>query len=263
MKKILGIILLGLSLVANAQQLPPKDLSTCLVQIPYGQPKSKKQNTSLICRRAYLLEHDNNAKIPKWVSYTLTPERAVGCAVRSDSFAADQSLPAGQRAELKDYAKSGYDTGHIANSSDMLWDITAERESFILSNMTPQLPGFNRGIWKKLEDQTRAWASDRKNTLLIYAGPIYSKQDQMIGKNSVIVPHAFFKIIIDTKTRETLVFRFDHEPSTAKLDTFLTSLAQVQKETSVMFPVPKNAVYSASIWESKSKNVSKAKRNVC
>jgi endonuclease G len=264
-KQIAYSILFAFSVSAAAQsQDPPLPIEQCVAQIPYGQPVVKKHDTAVICRKAYLLEHDNKAKIPQWVSYTLKPENATGCEKRMSVFKSDRSLPADKRAELKDYAKSGYDTGHIANSADMSWNPEAARESFILSNMTPQLPQFNRGIWKKLEDQTRAWAINRSHTLLIYAGPIYNqKQDKTMGANLVTVPNGFYKIIIDTQTNEAMVFRFNHEAASGSLTKFLSSLAQVQKETGIVFPVPKSVKYADKIWPSATKSAKAAKAEVC
>ena len=261
---ILSLFVVLASVSAQAQQQPPQDPASCAAQIPFGQPVVKKQDTTVICRKAYMLEHDNKAKIPVWVAYTLTPDHSTGCVARSNAFAPDESLPYDKRAALKDYAKSGYDIGHQANDGDMSWDTQVERESFILSNMAPQLPGFNRGIWKQLEDQTRAWAKNRNHTLHIYVGPIYDyKKDSTIGKNAVIVPHAFFKIITDTETGEVIVTEFSHEASKAKLSTFITSLAQVQKDTGIVFPMPKSAKFSTEMWPSATKSVRASKGAVC
>jgi len=264
-KKFSILFLLAISFSCFSQtQDAPLDVSQCAEQAPYGQPTGAKQDTTIICRKAYILEHNNKAKVPDWVSYVLIPAHAVGCVPRSNAFAPDRSLPEGSRSELKDYAKSGYDIGHQANDGDMSWDVDVERESFILSNMAPQLPGFNRGIWKKLEDQTRAWAVSRNDTLLVYVGPIYSlTQDNAIGKDRVIVPHAFFKIIVDIKTNEVMAFEFKHESSSKELDTFMTSLAQVQKDTGLVFPMPKDAVFSPNLWPSMTKSVRTSKKGVC
>jgi endonuclease G len=54
-----------------------------------------------------------------------------------------------------DYEKSGYDRGHLAPAADMGFSKITMAESFYYSNMSPQVPGFNRGIWKQLEEQTR------------------------------------------------------------------------------------------------------------
>jgi endonuclease G len=264
-KNILLSFILAISFSANAQsQSAPLDIKQCAAQIPFGQPKGLKQDTTLICRKAYLLEHDNKAKIPQWVAYVLTPAHAIGCEKRLNAFKSDRSLPADKRSEVKDYAKSGYDIGHIANSADMSWDPDVARESFILSNMTPQLPGFNRGIWKKLEDQTRAWSVGRSHNILIYAGPIYNKvQDKTIGTGMVTVPNGFYKILIDMDTSEVMIFMFKHESKVGSLNQFITSLAQVQKDSKFVFPMPKNPKFATAIWPSSTKNAAKAKSEVC
>jgi endonuclease G, mitochondrial len=264
-KYFLSAIALACSFTVNAQsQDEPLPLKACEAHVPFGQPTSAKQDTTLICREGYFLEHDNKAKIPIWISYVLTPDKAVGCEKRLKAFKADRSLPDGKRSDVKDYAKSGYDMGHIANSADMSWNFDVARQSFILSNMTPQTPGFNRGIWKKLEDQTRAWAVSRSHNILIYAGPIYDiKQDKTIGNNMVTVPDGFYKVLVDLDTKEVLSFHFKHESGFGSLNQYVTSLAQVQKESKLVFPMPKQVKFSDTIWESSTHNVSKAKSEVC
>lgn len=261
--RFLFTLLLAISLTANAAQQPPLALDQCIDQAPFGFPTLKKENVSSICRDGHFIVYDNSAKIPAFASYVLTPEKAVGCLERTNSFATDQSLQKSSASTIKDYAKSGYDKGHMVNSGDMRWSIQAEEDSFILSNMAPQLPGFNRGIWKELEDATRAWSINRKSPILIYVGPIYNKyQDSTIGKGLVTVPHAFYKILIDINTREMLVFYFLHESSSEPLDKFITSLAQVQKETGITFSVPKD-VKSTELWQMITKSGRRAKELAC
>ena len=265
MKKFLVAFLLAFSFSAfAADQAAPLPLEQCQVHAPYGFMASKKQNTSTVCRTGYVLEHDNLAKIPVWVSWSLTPEHTLGCLPREDAFAADLSLPATARAYPKDYAKSGYDTGHLANDGDFRWNAEVSRQSFILSNMTPQLPEFNRGIWKKLEDTTRGWAISRQHTLIIYAGSIYDrKQDSTIGVRQVTVPHAFFKIIIDTETNEVQPFLFKHEGSSESLQTFLTSVAEIQRQSGLVIPLPTGAKISKTLWETKVKSAVASKKMAC
>ncbi len=260
MKKLIALLILTLGFSVNARQAPPLPNKQCDAQVPFGEPLSSKQDTTLICRNAYLLEHDNKAKIPQWVSYTLTPDHTTGCVKRTNAFAADESLPV--RSTPKDYAKSGYDIGHMANDGDMSWSVQAERESFILSNMAPQLPGFNRGIWKQLEDRTRAYSKNTGHTVHIYVGPIYSKQDITIG-NGVVIPHAFFKIITDLETKETYVSIFPHAQSKAGLSTFVTSLAEVQRQTGLVLPLPENGKFVIDMWSTRTKSVRASKNAIC
>lgn len=260
MRAFIAIFFLCFSLSSFADQ-QPLHLLQCAKQVPFGFHIVKKNNISNICRKGYFVSYDNQAKIPVYVSYVLTPEEAVGCLTRTNSFAADQSLPSNYAASIKDYAKSGYDKGHMANDSDMRWDAQAEEDSFILSNMAPQLPSFNRGIWKKLEDLTRAWAIDRNHNILVHVGPIYSSTDKTIG-NDVVVPHAFFKILIDMDTKEMQVFLFKHGASTADLSTFLTDLSTIQASTNIIFAIP-NGIKNSGFWNIQSKSNRKEKDRVC
>lgn len=268
LRKVLLPFLLVASVVsalAATPQAPPLPVASCQAQIPYGKPVSKTANTALICRHAYLVLSDLKEKIPVWVAYTLTPGHAIGCVERSNAFAADQSLEQDERATPADYAKSGYDIGHVAPDGDMSWDDTVEHESFILTNMTPQLPGLNRGIWKLLESDVRAWAYERNHTLLIYAGPIYIPgKDDSIGNDHVDVPISFYKIVVDTTTNEVLAFIF---PQAEGLGTDLTKMrstvSDVQKETGITFPLPAGYTEPAIMWSVTMKTFTAAKKSAC
>lgn len=262
--RILLMVILSMT-VQLSHSTPARGFDECIAESPFKQlPTSKKQRTVKLCRKAYALEYDPNAKLPIWVSYTLQPSETVGCLKRSDSFSRDPDLADEEASDPKDYVKSGYDMGHMANSSDMRWDEQAERESFYLTNMAPQVPSFNRGVWKKLEDSTRGWALSRQHPIHIYVGPIYNReQNPRIGKNGVTVPSAFYKILIDIDTNEAQVYMFKHERSKADLGVFITSLAEVQKQTGVVFPVPKGVTYTSAGWVRDIKSNRDAKAKVC
>lgn len=245
-KTILFSLMMFFGMAAQAGSL-----DACSAQFVYGPPSITKANTTDLCHTAYALKHDNVAKIPVWVAYTLTPEHAEGCFPRTNKFAADPLLKPGDRAELNDYRNSGYDKGHVANDADMSWSATTERESFLLSNMNPQVHGLNAGIWKDLESDVRDWAFLTKHTLQVYAGPIYDPaKDKTIGADKVVVPHAFYKIVIDTQTKQTLAFIFPHEPtSTGKLVDYQVTVSAVEKATGVTFNVPNDKNKITTIWK--------------
>ena len=262
MRLLLVLLLTVTSLASTAQVRPSQPIAACAEHVPYGAPNPRRQDMTLVCRQGYALEHDNKAKIPAWVAYTLTTERALGCSTRGEKFIPDPAVPADKSATLKDYAKSGYDMGHMANSADMRWSDTVSDESNVLSNVTPQVAGLNRGAWKSLEIRTRSWAIDRDN-LLIYVGPIYKKRGaSTIGPGQVVVPDAFFKVIIDRDTNEVMSFIYPHQKSTLTPEHFMTSLAEVQKQTAFVLPVPKGAKAVKEPWALNASSVS-AKAAVC
>ena len=219
------------------------------------------------CNTAYLLQHDNTAKIPAWVAYTLTPTNAIGCVVRTNAFATDKTLPEGGRSESSDYAGSGFDQGHLAPDGDMSWDLQVEYESFLMSNMSPQYPNFNRGIWKSLETNVRAWTFGMNHSFTVYTGNIYGPNSKTIGENKVVVPEKLFKIVIDNETKTVLSFIIPNvERQPVDLQPHLTSVLEVEKETGITFPVPNGTDKSAvakTIWPADYKKLTDSKRQAC
>ena len=246
-------------------QWAPLPIEQCQKQAPYGFPQTAKQGVA-ICRAGYVTLNDTAAKLPIWVSYTLYPEYALGCVPRSNGFMADAFLPKGMRAEISDYAKSGYDIGHVAPNADMSSFDQFEKESFLLTNMFPQMPGLNRGIWKLLETSVRGWTTQLGHPLVVYAGPIYGPGDKTIGLNQVVVPHAFYKIVIDTTTNEVAGFLFPHIGNQGNdLTKVRASIGQIQQLAGVQFAYPANAVELPLnyIWPVDYKALTDAKRAKC
>lgn len=269
MKKLLSAILFAAcALGAHADQRPPFPVDQCHVFTPYGAITSNHPlDATLICRQGYFTLHDNVAKIPVWTIWGVSPKHVNGCVPRSNRFAADASLPADKRSTPQDYAGSGYDQGHIANDSHQSWDPQVELESFLMSNMTPQLPGLNRGIWKLLETSTGAWTFSTQHTMLVYAGPIYNvATDRKIGKNSVDVPGAFYKIVIDMQTGATLAFIFPQAENQGNdLTRVQTTVAAVEQATGLRFGIPAghNKAAKETIFPTDFKSVAQDKKKLC
>lgn len=139
----------------------------------------------------------NSYKDAEWVSYTLTQEKLIKNARRTNKFTEDKNISTGS-AKLSDYKASGYDRGHLAPAADMAWSEQSENESFLMSNMTPQVPQFNRGIWKELESQVRKYAQSL-DFLVVATGPVLEKQPEeysTIGQSKVCVPEYFYKVLL-------------------------------------------------------------------
>lgn len=229
-----------LSFEAKAVDQPdPMPFDHCMKMLPYGVPQTTT-NTKTICRTGYLVNHDTIAKIPTWVAYSMQPSTPISCLPRDDAFAPDQALSKGLRAELVDYQKSGYDQGHIAPNADMSFSEQAARESFLLSNMSPQLPSVNRGIWKQLESSVRAWSYTQKHAVSVYAGNIWTHKSKTIGPNKVVVPDYLWKVVIDHTTNKAVAFLFPHVDGLQATDIapFQVTVAQIEKATGLTIPAP-------------------------
>jgi len=239
MKRILTALVF-LAATANTYawtQRPNFPAQQCAALAPYGIPQVQKLDATLICRQGYFMLHDNQARIPVWGSWVVTPQNVNGCVARTNAFAVDQSVPASARPD--DYAGTGYDKGHNANDAHQSFDQQVEYESFLMTNMMPQLPGLNRGIWKLLETATGAWTFDSQGPVLVYSGPIYNvAKDKKIG-TGVDVPYGFYKIVYISKTNSLLAFIFPHKENQGNdLTVVQTTVADVEDNTGIQFPIP-------------------------
>lgn len=222
-------------------QRQPLPVEQCKIHAPYGFPKTT--NVQPICRQGYLVGYDASAKIPKFVTYQLVPQNSLGCVLRSNAFATDQSIQGG--ATPQDYVGTPYDKGHQAPDGDLSWDQQVEYESFLMTNMAPQAGSLNRGIWKLLETSVRGWAEELQKPLTIYVGAVYDKTDLTIGKG-VVVPHAFYKIVIDNNSKQVAGWWFPHVQPYPNLGNDLTkfrmTIANIEKASGVNFMFPRKAV---------------------
>ena len=270
MKKILIAVfaLLLPTFVYAWDQRPNQPMDVCKPFMPYGDiVNTGKQKTTPLCRQGYFIMHDNDAKIPLYAAWNITPERVNGCVKRTNAFVADAALPPNQRSTPSDYAGSGYDQGHIANDAHQSWDQQVEYESFLMSNMSPQLPGLNRGIWKLLETSTGAWTFSRKHTLVIYAGNIYTiGKDKTIGNNKVVVPNKLWKIVIDTQTKEVFAFLFPQAENQGNdLSKVQVTVADIETATGLSIPLPlgTNKLTKSALWATDFKSIAENKKAVC
>ena len=262
---LIGAVLSVFASFSNAGELSQVSSTLCKPNIPYGAPAPSRENVIPICRTAYAIGFDTHAKIPSWVSYLLKNENAFGCFPRVSSFRIEPAVPPGTSATQKDYAKSGYDIGHMANSADLRWSRQTEIDSEVFSNAAPQTPELNRGEWKTLEDQIRRWAITRKNDLLIYVGPIYNKAAPTYMKGtSVVIPTSFYKVIVDTKTKEVLSFVYPNiKDITGDIADFVTSFQEIQRLSGIVFPLPKAAIFSSTVWTTQEKTTKAQKSKAC
>jgi len=267
MKRLLTLILaLAASTVFAWEQRAPLPVQACAVHSPYGFAATQRAATP-ICREGYLVAYDAPVKIPVYVAYTLKPENALGCFPRTNAFTADQSLN-GTGARPDDYAGTGYDKGHAAPDGDLSWSQIVEYESFLMTNMYPQHGSLNRGIWKLLETSVRGWTVQLNNTFTIYVGALYGAGDPTIG-NGVIVPHGYYKIVVNQNTGAIAGWVFPHTKPYQNLGNDMTKfrvpVAQIQQQAGVQYAFPPNAKELApgGEWPVDFGALTKAKRAKC
>ena len=190
----------------------------------------------IIEHEGYSLLYSEEHEQPYWVAYLLTAEELSGNVNRTDNFRSDNSIQTSS-ASLSDYRGSGYDRGHLAPAADMEWSTEAMKDSFYLSNMSPQLPGFNRGIWKKLEEWIRDEAVDNSE-IYVVTGPVLTDRPyQTIGENEVAVPNYYYKVLLDYTEPDlkAIGFLLPNESSKQPLSDYAVSVDEVEDLTGLDF----------------------------
>ncbi|MBX3719986.1 MAG: DNA/RNA non-specific endonuclease [Parachlamydiales bacterium] len=198
-------------------------------------------------REAYHLVYDSQHKQAKWVYEHLTADRINGSADRSKfDFMEDPLIPALLRSTKEDYAKSGFDRGHLCPAADARTNDNAMKETFYLSNISPQCPQFNRGYWAQLEKHVRVLAQEH-GSVHVYTGGLYLPREesdgkryvryQVIGPNDVAVPTHYFKIILDDRYKLIEAFVLPNQPISANtpLEQFTASLEKIEKSAGALF----------------------------
>ncbi|TNF69559.1 MAG: DNA/RNA non-specific endonuclease [Gammaproteobacteria bacterium] len=232
---LLFFLIFNISL-ADTQSVTTLPLITnyCHNFLKYGNPA----NANLyLCREGYIVDYSYDTKQPRWVAYKLTSKSVSNKIKRRDDFQPDPAVPAKYRAELSDYRKSGYDRGHLAPYAAMDFSKESAKESFYLSNMSPQKSGLNRQGWAELEKDVRFWTGYKKE-VYVYTGPIFknSKNHKTIGKNKILVPEYFFKIIYAPITNEAIAFVMPNASVKKKnVIKYRVSIANIEQRTGLQF----------------------------
>ena len=210
--------------------LDKKNTHVAKLEVPKINAKDK-----IITHTGYSFLYSETHEQAYWVAYNLTKEETTRHFKRTDQFLPDPSVTT-ETASDKDYKKSGYDRGHLAPAADMGWSATAMAESFYYSNMSPQKPGFNRGIWKKLEELVRTWAVENQN-IYIVTGPVLTNELQTIGPNGVSVPNYYYKVILDYSEPniKSIGFILPNSSSKEPLENFAVPIDRVEKMTGIDF----------------------------
>jgi endonuclease G len=190
--------------------------------------------TEIVKHSYYTLSYSKKDEQAEWVAYLLTRSMLTGQSERGNNFRPDPSVISGS-AQLYDYKNSGYDRGHLCPAGDMTFSEQAMSETFYLSNMSPQVPAFNRGIWKSLETLVREWAA-KEDSIYIVTGDILSNSLGSIGKDRVTVPSRFYKVIYDlTGEKKMIAFILPNEKSIKPLSSYVVTVDFVESQTGLDF----------------------------
>ncbi len=233
-RALLGACALVLAVGCGPQQQGITSMPTgsgCEAHLALGAPGAAHQ---VLCRQGFAVGYNYRTKVADWVAYYLT-DTSVGInSGRTENFRADEEIPAPYRANLEDYRRSGFDRGHLAPRASVDFSHEAMEESFLLSNIAPQRPGFNREGWADLEQYVRA-CTTRVGEMYVVTGTLYDAQRSVIG-NGVEVPDYFYKVLLAPRQGRAVAFLIPHRDfSKRDILKFVVSVDAIEAQTGIDF----------------------------
>lgn len=199
---------------------------------------SSTEKLELLDHKYYVVGYNKKHKQAAFVAYLLTAKMVnendnvsrKGIGFKKDYLLSDNY------ATKQDYTNSGYVRGHLCPSKDMCWSFASMKETFYMSNVSPQYQGFNDGLWKKLEGSVRKWAVEN-DSILVLCGPVLSSKKGEIGENKVSVCSKFYKIVVDISypTYKIIAFIMDNTNIKGNIFRYCCNEREVERITGLDF----------------------------
>jgi endonuclease G, mitochondrial len=177
--------------------------------LPWGTPEPAGATTSLLAHRDYVVRYSNTLRVPMWTAHRLDAKGLNTTPDRVNCFRQDPRVDSPKAALPGDYDEPDFDQGHLVPSEDLSRNVSQNVNSFVMSNMAPQYGEFNRVIWKRLETQTREWATFY-GTVYVISGSVFDwsgngkpdaegaakRMKARNGTKRVAIPSHFYKIVV-------------------------------------------------------------------
>ena len=213
-------------------------------ELRYGAPVCDE----ILIGRYFTIGYSWYFRQAKWVLEIVNPNCKFEWEVeRRDNFRADIRIPRRFRSGLKAYKGSGFDRGHLSASANHDELEIQNSETFLLSNMSPQKPYFNRRIWRELEMAVRK-LNEQKSILETYVltAPIFyfDRKIETIGDENekygidVPIPHAFAKSVLAEDNRGRLklwTFEMENKQLSGNLEDYLAITYDVEQKVGGRF----------------------------
>lgn len=184
----------------------------------------------------FKIGYDPKLRLAHYVVYQLSAEQLSGKKFkRKNKFRPDPLLIAKglPYVESSEYARTGFDRGHLAPAADFAWSEEASNLTFVMSNMAPQTKNLNRDAWKKLEMKVRRWACGEKKVTVI-TGPLLEESREKL-KSGLLVPRSFYKVIIDeTPPKKALSFIYHQEDRGDIVEQRMVSLTAINSQVKLI-----------------------------
>lgn len=193
------------------------------------------KNCKLLENDHYTSCYSDHFKNTVWAIHQLEREQVLGHQKRTNDYRVDTRVTNGVQAT--DYRKTGFDRGHLVPAADMKKDFASMTQTFFMTNMSPQRPEFNRGIWSVLEKKIRRdfLTTKQRDNVFVYTGMILSNKLPTLTCQAAI-PEWFYKIIYNQVNHSVKSYLIDnHRYSSSELESFRVSVDRIEELTGLDF----------------------------
>lgn len=189
----------------------------------------------VVKHKYYTLSYSESHEQAEWVAYELKKEHLSRSNHKRPLFELDNKVKT-KSAHWGNYKNSGYSKGHLLPAGDRKFSKDAYNNTFLTSNISPQKPKFNAGIWNRLEQKVRYWAG-KEHHLYVVTGGVLEKNLKTIGREKVTVPQQFYKVLLDYSGPEVKAIGFlvPHQASKKPLYDFVVSIDEIESLTGIDF----------------------------
>lgn len=208
--------------------------SSLLPLHPWGEPASKDTTLTVLRNTAYDCGYSRRLKVARWASYAYV-NMGSPRTPRKGRFRPDPRLDSASTAFDSDYRNSGFDRGHLAPDAALkVFGLQSQQETYYFSNIVPQDPKINRGIWADIEQAIRDWAGGR-DTIWAVVGPAWfrHRDTTWLGRSRIAVPHACFAAVCRTRTPGLIGFLVPNSQPAGRpaATAFLVSIDSIERLT--------------------------------
>lgn len=203
----------------------------------------------VVYHSAYALVYSEPYEQAKWVAHIILPDVVRGNEGRSNDFRPDDKIKTGSAVEADYFLKTilpdssikydpfGYDRGHLAPSADFRYSKKALSESYLYSNMSPQLAKLNRGRWAELEDVIRQYVIRNNTQVYVVSGGVLKPGLKKIerGINKVSIPEQYYKVALDPVNHRAIGFIMPNADCEYPVMNYAVSIDSVEAMTGIDF----------------------------
>lgn len=220
----------------KTEHYPKSTNNTKTSSSEFGYDFYPSSTTSAVVTHNYFkLSYSEAHEQAEWVAYELHKDHLSNNDLKRPYFVLDRDVKSGS-ADWRNYKNSGYDRGHLCPAGDRKFDYNAFHETFLTSNISPQDPEFNGGVWNRLEQKVRFWAR-KYDGVFVVTGGVLEPGLRTIGDERVSVPKEFFKIVVDAseENKKAIAFLIPNQPTDRPFYDFAVTIDQIEAKTGIDF----------------------------